>query len=661
MKAFKKLVAMIMTIAVCLGIFMTPTVLSRADENAAEEGSGENATAESTTTDETSSEEITTRNMVYPLPGRTVHQHYNNPGAGGRVITSYLTEIDDEVLMRTQLIEDQQLLIEYWTRKGDLLSGKTKTLQKELEFFLGFYAGADAYYLAYGADNKEEKDESVVLRIVKYDKDWKRLSACDLKGINTCRVSDSGAFKMEEYYGILYIHTCHTMYKDEDGKNPQANMTLEINEADMTVKNSFTDLLDRSAGCVSNSDNQFIRIRDGLVYRLDYGSGEQKEIILSAYPADGEMTEPVVCETIAKFSGKKIEDYLGVVLGDFEVSDTGVIAAYTQGVSRQGLTSNIKICYWDSETGKTEKRDITHFYITDDEASSYPRLVKLPDGNFLLLWMEMKIGNIWGVRMADVFVAKVLLDNKGQVISDVVKDNYMLSECMPILTSDGMVSWYQTAENLGWLYLINPYITEDDYFRDVQNPKDWFYEKVYEIADTKNAKGSALMSGYKNGTHTFGPADPLTRQDFAVILYRLAEEPAVSAGGNPFPDADKNGYYYDSILWAKTKNVIKGYDSGNFGVGDNITREQVATILYRYAKDYLKIDTEPAKKEGSGKLKNFKDSAAVSNFAKDALAWAVGAGVITGKADGRIDPQGNAARAEIGTMVLRFLKWSDGI
>ena len=190
-------------------------------------------------------------------------------------------------------------------------------------------------------------------------------------------------------------------------------------------------------------------------------------------------------------------------------------------------------------------------------------------------------------------------------------------------------------------------------FKDVEDEAAWFYNIVYQIASTTNAKGTSLMSGYKDGSGKFGPADPLTRQDFAVILYRLAEEPDVTVKENPFPDADPNGYYFESIVWAKENSIIGGYEDGRFGVGDNITREQVATILYRYAKDLLKLDTETAKAEGN--LKVFKDYKSVSPFAKDALAWANGAGIITGKDNGtRIDPQGNAARAEIGAMILRF-------
>ena len=191
-------------------------------------------------------------------------------------------------------------------------------------------------------------------------------------------------------------------------------------------------------------------------------------------------------------------------------------------------------------------------------------------------------------------------------------------------------------------------------FNDVQDPSVWYYETVYEIAGTLNEKGHPLMSGYSDGSGNFGPADPLTRQDFAIILHRLANEPEVTDMTNPFTDTNPSGYYYTCVLWAKANGVIAGYNDGRFGVGDKITREQVATILYRFASEYAGIDTSEALAKGD--LSHFNDGKAISGWAEEALTWATGAGIITGKANGTlIDARGNAARAEIGAMVLRFI------
>ncbi|MBO4835430.1 MAG: S-layer homology domain-containing protein [Lachnospiraceae bacterium] len=192
-------------------------------------------------------------------------------------------------------------------------------------------------------------------------------------------------------------------------------------------------------------------------------------------------------------------------------------------------------------------------------------------------------------------------------------------------------------------------------FTDVQNPDAWFYQVVYDIVKIKNANGKPLMSGFADGSGRFGATDPLTRQDFAVILYRLADEPAVPDMDNPFDDTSEGGYYYGSVLWAKATGVISGYDNGKFGVGDKITREQVATILYRFANEFLKMDTSKALAEGD--LSTFDDKAAVSSWAQEALTWANGAGIIKGTADNKINARGNAARAEIAAMMIRFLEY----
>ena len=207
-------------------------------------------------------------------------------------------------------------------------------------------------------------------------------------------------------------------------------------------------------------------------------------------------------------------------------------------------------------------------------------------------------------------------------------------------------------------YTLNLDVSDDavPLFNDVQDKTAWYYNTVYQIASTKNKNGKPLMSGYSNGSNNFGPADPLTRQDFAVILYRLADEPAITPMDNPFTDTNPNGYYYNCVLWAKAENVIAGYNGGRFGVGDKITREQVATILYRFAKDYMHIDTSAALEAGD--LSKFNDGTAVSSWAETALQWATGAGVITGKSGGtELAARGNAARSEIGAMVIRFIKY----
>ena len=170
---------------------------------------------------------------------------------------------------------------------------------------------------------------------------------------------------------------------------------------------------------------------------------------------------------------------------------------------------------------------------------------------------------------------------------------------------------------------------------------DWFYDAV---SYNYNAK---IMTGIDD-TH-FGPSQNLTRAEFATILYRMNGAPEVIYEAR-YSDVEEGMWYTDAILWAAGTKVVTGYaHNGMFGPADNITREQMAVMMYRYA-NYMEYDTS-----GKTDLDQFADVANVSEFAKEAMKWAVGTGIIKGKGDGiKIDPQGNASRAECATIIMRF-------
>lgn len=178
-------------------------------------------------------------------------------------------------------------------------------------------------------------------------------------------------------------------------------------------------------------------------------------------------------------------------------------------------------------------------------------------------------------------------------------------------------------------------------FKDV-SPNDWFYSSVMYV----NKNG--LMTGL-NETE-FGPVQSLARAQFAMILYRMNGSPAVDYT-NKFKDVAAGIWYTDPIMWASNKGVVTGYSNGNFGPGDNINREQMAVMMYRYAKN------QGYDVSASVELGNYKDGVNVSGFAKQAMQWCVAEGIITGKYNGtQLDPQGNAIRAECATIIRRFVE-----
>ena len=182
-------------------------------------------------------------------------------------------------------------------------------------------------------------------------------------------------------------------------------------------------------------------------------------------------------------------------------------------------------------------------------------------------------------------------------------------------------------------------------FTDVKTTS-WYHEGVdYVVAN-------GIMNG--TTTTTFAPNDSLTREQFVTILWRLAGEPG-HAVSNPFTDVKASNYSYDAILWAYENHITSGSTPTTFDRKGNVTRQQLATFLYRYA-DYAGYDVS-----ARADLSAFPDLASVSSYAVDPLSWANAAGLIVGDAQGGVNylhPKNNTTRAQIAVILLRFSKIS---
>ena len=176
-------------------------------------------------------------------------------------------------------------------------------------------------------------------------------------------------------------------------------------------------------------------------------------------------------------------------------------------------------------------------------------------------------------------------------------------------------------------------------FADVKE-NDWFFEAV----DYVTAKG--LMIGI--GEDAFGPGLVLNRAQFATILYRVdGEHPAQTRMA--FADVPAGQWYSEAVVWAAEKDIVKGYGHNIFGTTDFITREQMVVMMFRYAQ-YLNMETA-----NDGTCEAFADADQISDYALEALNWAVDKGIIKGKAGGTlIDPQGSTTRAECAAIIQRF-------
>lgn len=175
-------------------------------------------------------------------------------------------------------------------------------------------------------------------------------------------------------------------------------------------------------------------------------------------------------------------------------------------------------------------------------------------------------------------------------------------------------------------------------FTDV--PEDaWYTEAVSYVVE------QGLMNGTGGGRfHPMGTAD---RAMLVTILYRLAGEPEGS-GTAGFPDVADGAWYADAVNWAAAQGIAAGYADGRFAPADALTREQIAALLYRYAAG------QEAEVSASADLSGYADGEQTSGYAVEAMRWAVGAGLLTGKDGNRLDPRGTATRAELAAILMRF-------
>jgi hypothetical protein len=169
----------------------------------------------------------------------------------------------------------------------------------------------------------------------------------------------------------------------------------------------------------------------------------------------------------------------------------------------------------------------------------------------------------------------------------------------------------------------------------------WYYDAVCFVA----------KNGYFEGTGNgqFTPNGSMNRAMVATVLYRMAGSPETT-GTSSFSDVAQGQWYTTPIAWASSVGVVEGKGNGLYAPMASVTRQELATMLYRFVKQQS-MDVS-----AKGDLSSFTDSNKTASWAKEALEWAVGSGIITGKDNGILDPTGTATRAEVATMLMRLAK-----
>ncbi len=241
-------------------------------------------------------------------------------------------------------------------------------------------------------------------------------------------------------------------------------------------------------------------------------------------------------------------------------------------------------------------------------------------------------------------VPKLLLDapewGEGNVRAYKVMDDGTLEAKAAKVTvnADGTLTLSAMSDgNSTYIFVLepNPYTDVDE--------TDWYYDAAMTM-------DQRLLMGGTTET-TFGGDTPTSRGMIATILYRMDGSPAVN-GVSSFTDVTQKDYFHNAVVWANENGIASGYGDGAFGANDLITREQLATMLWKFAK-YQGQDVSVGEDTN---ILSYNDFTEISEYAIPAVQWACGEGILSGKGEGNLDPQGNAKRSETASMLMRFLE-----
>ncbi len=378
----------------------------------------------------------------------------------GTTVKSYLYENEDGGITRVEFLTDKVIVENYDSEFQIQFSGQ---LKMELPKFGGFFSGKDYNFLVFGQDNPEESNETEVLRIVKYTKDWERIESTSICGANTREPFYVGSLRIAEDENTLYIRTSHKMFKSYDGKNHQANFTISINIPDMTVIGQASGI-GSGGGYVSHSFNQFITTDGSVLLTADHGDAYPRAIVIAQYAnknagsfAVGHYSASSV--RVLPIKGGLANPNTGVSLGGLVISNQSYLTAgnsISEDETNLNATRNIFVTSTPKDDfSKTQTYWLTNYSSSDKVSVSTPQMVKINEDCILVLYT------------IDGQINYVYLNGEGKVISKTYTMEGNLSDCVPIFYNNEVL-WYYTDNSTPVFCSINP--DDADFINPINPP-----------------------------------------------------------------------------------------------------------------------------------------------------------------------------------------------
>ncbi|WP_413374096.1 hypothetical protein [Paenibacillus taichungensis] len=368
-------------------------------------------------------------------------------------ILSYLINNGDQTVSVVEA--NQGVTIETYNTDFKLIENHTVDL--ELPLFGGFYSGKTYNYIAFGQENKEENDDKEVIRIVRYDKNFKRVDSLSIKGGESYTIEPfaHGSGRMAEHENTLIFHTARKRYTTSDGLNHQSQLTIQVNTSTMTVTN---DLGQFQKNHVSHSFDQYVQFDGSTPVLVDHGDAYPRSIVIHR----GEGSNYTEAD-LFKIPGRIGANTTGVSLGGFEMSndyymvamnsiDHSYVTEYTSyemvGLPRDQRDIILSLMPKANFNSAAAKQVTLSKYVGSDHIASVPKLVKRSDNDMIVLWQEFDLNNhLQNVKYVEI-------DGQGNTLGEVQSlPHYVLSETDPLVV-DNRIIWYTNVDGKRTFYTI---------------------------------------------------------------------------------------------------------------------------------------------------------------------------------------------------------------
>ena len=389
-----------------------------------------------------------TEESLFPFEYTNPSKYNVKPGVHwnwSSTINDFIFNNSDDTFSTVEV--DKNVTITTYNSQSKKVSEKKIAL--ELPLFGTFYSGEKYNYIAYGRNNPKEQNVEVI-RVVKYDKNFKRIAATSILGnqvITTIPFSASSGGRMAEHGDTLAFHTSRQRYKGSDGLNHQSQLTIEINTPTMAVTNTLGSFQENH---VSHSFDQYALIDKKSTVYLDHGDAFPRSLVLhKSTNTSSTESDRYLQKEIFNISGRTGDNFTGVSIGGFEQSSTHYLVAFnTIDQKKASFNNPNKRIIYLSGTSKnlaTTKDVFIADYTNSKLASTTPTLVKITDDRFIVLWQEYtedKIGNL----------KYVYVNEQGKKTSSIyTASNMELSTVQPIVKNNKLI-WYTSSNGKKVLY-----------------------------------------------------------------------------------------------------------------------------------------------------------------------------------------------------------------